>query len=307
MAARLTGIVPPLVTPLHADGTPDLEALDALVDAQLDAGVHGLFVLGSTGEVAYLTDAQREAGVARVVERTAGRVPVVAGAIDLSTARVIEQARRMAGAGATHVVVTAPFYAINSPTEIGDHFRAVRAAVDVPVVAYDVPVRVHAKLGVPLLMELAAEGVIDAVKDSSGDDVSFRRLILANRAAGSPLALLSGHEIVLDGMFLMGADGAVPGLANVVPEAYVALWDAAQAGDWAEARRQQEHITAVFDIVFQAPGRSGDAAGVGAFKAAMAELGQIPGATMAHPVRALDGEALAGVRRVVAAVLGRPA
>ncbi len=282
------GIIPPVLTPFDAEGRIDGCSLDRLVDHLVDAGVDGLFALGSSGQVAYLTDAERDEVVGRIVARAAGRVPVVVGTADLTARRVIEQGRRAAEAGASAVVVTAPLYALNDAAEIGRHFRLVADAVGVPVLAYDVPVRVHAKLGVELLMDLARGGVLAGVKDSSGDDVSFRRLVAANAAAGRPLSVLSGHEVMLDGMFLLGADGGVPGLANVDPAGYVRLWRAAQTGDWVAARAEQDRLARLFEIVFVPRGRSGDAGGIGAFKTALALLGVIDEPCMPAPLAGLD-------------------
>lgn len=301
MARRFTGVIPPVVTPLTPEGDLDLEGLDAVVEHLINGGMDGLFVLGSTGEVAYLTDAQRDTVVTRAVERAAGRVPVLVGAIDTTAPRVAEQAKRMESLGADAIVATAPFYAMNDASEIADHFRTIAAAIDVPLLAYDIPVRINGvKLGHGMLVELGKEGVLAGVKDSSGNDVAFRRLVAANAAAGHPLDLLTGHECVVDGMLLLGADGMVPGYANVDPKRYTALWQAAQAGEWARAREIQDEICAGFEIVFVAEGRSGDAAGVGAFKTAMQALGIIGSNQMAFPVQALGGEVSDRIRQVLA-------
>ena len=279
MDTRFTGVIPPVVTPFTVQGEIDLESLDRLIDVLIEGGVTGLFSMGSTSEVAYLTDAQRDVVVGRTVERVAGRVPVLVGAIDTTAGRVVEQARRAAALGADAIVSTCPFYALNSEAEYAAHFRAVAASLDLPLFAYDVPVRLGGK---KLSRDLAG------VKDSSGDDVAFRRLVMANEDAGHPLALLTGHELVVDGMLLLGADGVVPGYGNVEPRAYRDLWDAAVAGDWARARRIQDEIARNFECVFAVTGRSGDATGVGAFKTAMAALGTIATATMAFPVEPLE-------------------
>lgn len=296
---RFHGIVPPVVTPFTASGDIDLPALEVLGEHLIAAGVHGLFVLGSSAEVAYLTDEQRKTVVTTLVRVAAGRVPVIAGAIDLTTARVIEQAKVLEAAGADAIVTTAAIYAINDATETEAHFRAVSAAITVPLFAYDIPVRVHSKLSSELLVRLGTEGVIVGVKDSSGDDVGFRRLVAQNKAAGSPLALFTGHEVVVDGMILLGADGVVPGLANVDAAGYLRLWDAAQAGDWVAARAEQDRLAALFEIVFLAAGRSGDAKGIGSFKAAMKLQGLIPTAEMAFPVIALGDEIVAQIEPIV--------
>lgn len=296
---RLSGIIPPVVTPFTPDGQIDRASLVRLVNHFVDADVDGLFALGSTGEVAYLSDAQRREVVEVVCEANAGRLPVVVGCIDLTWARVVDQAKTLASDGVAAVVATAPLYARNSMAEINDHFRAIAAGSPVPLIAYDVPVRVGVKLLPEQLVQLGAEGAIIAVKDSSGDDVSFRRLVVQNRAAGSPLQVLTGHEVVCDGMVLAGADGIVPGLANVDAAGYVRLWQAATAGDWAAAAGEQERLNVLMEVAFQALGRSGDACGVGGFKTAMAHLGLIDSATMAKPVEALDGEVADRVRAIV--------
>lgn len=298
----LKGIVPPVLTPFHTDGSLDLESLDRLVDHLLDAGVDGVFALGSSGQVAYLTDEQRQSVVARIVDRVAGRVPVVAGVSDFTAVRVAEQARQAAAAGVDAVVATAPLYALNDNAEIAEHYRMIARAVDVPVIAYDVPVRVKTKLGLDLVMQLASEGVIVALKDSSGDDVGFRRLVAANAAAGHPLDLLTGHEVMVEAMAFLGADGAVPGLGNVDPVGYVKLWQAAQAGDWKAAEAEQERLAKLFEIAFVPQGRSGDAGGIGAFKMALELLGIIESATMPAPMgqlTAADREGIAAILREV--------
>lgn len=302
MNAPLRGVVPPVVTPFHDDGTVDIASLTGLVNYLIDAGVHGLFALGSTSEVAYLTDDERDQVLRATVEAAAGRVPVIAGVMDMTTKRVIEQGLRAKELGVDGLVVTVPFYALNDESEIADHFRAVASQTGLPIYAYDVPVRVNrVKLSLPLLLMLANEGVIAGVKDSSGDDVAFRRLVMANRDAGSPLALLTGHELVVDGCLLMGADGVVPGYGNVDPAGYVALFEAAERGDWESARAEQDRLARGFEIVFAPRGRSGDVTGVGAFKTAMVARGIIPNNVMAFPNRPLSEQDAARVSEIVAA------
>ena len=293
------GNIPPVLTPLHPDGSLDLASLDRLVDHLFDGGMDGLFVLGSSGQVAYLTDDERAAVVGRVVERSKGRGPVLVGVPDFTARRVIQHAKRAEAQGADAVVLTAPLYAINDEAETERHFRMVADAVGIPVFAYNVPVRVHSYLSVDMLMRLAADGVIAGVKDSSGNDVGFRLLVQANDAAGKPLVLLTGHEVMVDGMYLLGADGAVPGFANVDPAGYKRLWDAAQAGDWAKAREEQDRIAKAFGIVFVPQGRSGDAGGIGAFKAALEILGVIDSGAMPAPLEGLTGEDHAGIEAIL--------
>ncbi len=300
MTQEFIGIYPPVVTPFTAEGDIDFASLDRVVDHLIDGGMHGLFVLGSTGEVAYLTDDQRESVVTAIAARTAGRVPILVGCMEQTAPRVIQQAHRAIAAGAAGIVVTAPFYALNSALEIAEHFRMVSAAVDVPVFAYDVPVRLGGvKLMPEMLVALGTEGVLAGVKDSSGNDVEFRRLIALNRAAGSPLKLFTGHEMINEAMMLMGADGMVPGFANVDPARYRALWDACVEGRWEHAVVIQEEINAEFQVVFQPRGRGGDGTGVGAFKLAMFLLGVIEHPTQPRPLADFTDADVAGVRDVL--------
>ena len=125
----LTGVVPPLLTPLTADGEIDLPSLERLVGRLLDAGVDGIFALGSSGEVAFWDDARREAVLEAVTGTVAGQVPVIAGVIDMQTDRVIQHVRAAERFDLAGYVVTAPFYAITGPEEINTHFRAVAAAI----------------------------------------------------------------------------------------------------------------------------------------------------------------------------------
>ncbi|MGW6658307.1 dihydrodipicolinate synthase family protein [Rhodococcus sp. NPDC055024] len=295
-----SGIVPPIVTPLTLEGEVDTKSLERLLSLQIEAGVDGLFVLGSSGEVGYLTDAQRAQVVQTAIGHVGGQVPVLVGVNDMTTNRVIAVAEQAREAGADAIVATAPFYAITDAAETATHFRSIHAAVNLPLFAYDVPVRVHSKLNPAMLVELGREGVIAGVKDSSGDDVSFR-MLLRQSAGLENFAVFTGHEVVVDGCLLMGASGAVPGLANVDPHGYVRLWRAAQAGDWAAAKAEQDRLTDLFSIVeAPTPGRvSAGAAGLGAFKTALALRGVITGNTMCAPMLSLDESETATIKVVL--------
>ncbi|MBK3580021.1 dihydrodipicolinate synthase family protein, partial [Streptomyces sp. MBT65] len=157
LPAPLTGVVPPVCTPLTPDREVDVRSLLRLVDHLVEAGVHGLFLLGSTSEAAYLTDRQRRYVVEAVVAHVGGQLPVLAGAIDMTTPRVLDHVAAVTDAGADAVVVTAPFYTRTHPAEIARHYRLIAAASSVPVVAYDLPASVHTKLPSDLVLELAAE------------------------------------------------------------------------------------------------------------------------------------------------------
>lgn len=297
MSETIKGIVPPLAIPLK-DGQLDIASLERHIERMITAGIDGLFVLGSSGEVAFSTDERRDQILREAKRIVAGRVPLLAGVIDTETERVIEHIRQADEIGVDAVVATAPFYALQSVVEIRRHFELLREATDTPIWAYDIPVCVHWKLPNQLVMELAKAGVLAGVKDSSGDDVGFRFLSRMNVEAGHPLQLLTGHEVVVDGAYMSGADGCVPGLGNVDPTGYVRQWRAYQSGDWDTVRSEQDRLADLMTIV-QVDGVAGFGAGIGAFKTALQLLGVFDTNEMPRPVAALNGANVEHVRTVL--------
>ena len=285
--APLTGVVPPVCTPLTPDREVDVPSLLALVDHLVAGGVHGLFVLGTSSEAAFLTDAQRRLVVETVTGHVRGQLPVLAGVIDMTTARVLDHVRTVTAAGADAVVVTAPFYTRTHPAEIARHYRLVAAGSPVPVLAYDLPTGVHTKLPADLVLDLAAEGVLAGLKDSSGDLAGFRTVASGarDRSDITGFSALTGSEAFVDAALAVGADGAVPGLANVDPEGYVRLDRLFRAGDLEGARAEQERLCALFGMVGVGdPARMGaSSSALGAFKAALHLRGVIACPATAEP------------------------
>ena len=294
-----SGVVPPVVTPDTPDHELDVVSFERSINRLIEAGVDGLFFLGSSGEVVFATDERRDQIVREAVRIVDHRVPVLVGIIDTETERVLEHGRRALALGADALVATAPFYALGGPVDIEEHFRILHQELDAPLFAYDIPVCVHTKLPWKMLARLGAEGVLAGVKDSSGDDVSFRYLVQENEKNGHPLTLLTGHEIVVDGALLSGADGSVPGLANVEPEGYVRMWKAAQEGNWAEVKREQDRLNEISHIFDVTSGVQGYGAGVGAFKCALNLMGIFDSDQMPRPVKPLDGQNREAIKQVL--------
>ena len=296
-----SGVVPPVVTPDTPDHQLDVVSFERSINRLIEAGVDGLFFLGSSGEVVFATDERRDQIVFEAVRIVDHRVPVLVGIIDTETERVLEHGRRALALGADALVATAPFYALGGPADVEEHFRILHQELDTPLFAYDIPVCVHTKLPWKMLARLGAEGVLAGVKDSSGDDVSFRYLVQENEKNGHPLTLLTGHEIVVDGALLSGADGSVPGLANVAPEGYVRMWKAAQEGNWAEVKREQDRLNEISHIFDVTTGVQGYGAGVGAFKCALNLMGIFDSDQMPRPVKPLDGQNREAIKQVLIA------
>jgi 4-hydroxy-tetrahydrodipicolinate synthase len=300
LASPLTGIIPPVCTPMTEQFEVDVPSLERLLRFQLDDGVHGVFMLGSTSETATLTDAQRKTVLDVAVQTVAGQVPVLAGVIDFSTARQIGHARVAHETGVDALVATGPFYIHPSQDEIVQHFRYLREAVDLPIFAYDIPSAVQIKLERQTIATLASEGLIVGFKDSSGQDANFRGVVLDTREIAG-FAALTGSELMVDTMLQLGASGAVPGFGNVDPAGFVRIYDAVLAGDLALARREQERLYRLFEIVKQAPpGRTGrTAASVGAFKTALFLRGVIANNVVGRPMTRLNDEETARIRDIL--------
>jgi 4-hydroxy-tetrahydrodipicolinate synthase len=290
-ATALTGVIPPVSTPLTPDRALDEASLRRLIDGLLDRGVHGLFMLGSTSEAPLLDVATQDAVIATAVDHVAGRVPVIAGCIDFSTARVIDRGSRARELGADGIVACPPFYVTPSRQEIVRHYELVHEAVGLPILAYDIPSATHVKLERPVVRELASRGTIAALKDSSGQDANFRGVVLDNRDLPG-FRIFTGSELTADNAMFVGAHGLVPGLGNIDAAGFVRLYDACVAGDWESARAEQERLWQLFTIVNVPPsdsyGRS--AAAHGAFKMALWLQGLIEHPDTAHPHTPLTRE-----------------
>lgn len=296
----LRGVVPPVCTPFTSDYEVDEKSLRKLINHLIDGGVHGLFVLGSTSEVAYLTDNRRADVIRIAIDETAGRVPVVAGAIDMTTLRVNDHVKAAVAAGIDGIVLTAPFYVRTHPEEIALHFKLVKEACgDVPLYAYDIPVAANGvKLETGTVLKLAKEGVIQGLKDSSGNDAGIRAVVLGAKKMGlKDFVVLTGSELTVDSALMAGAHGVVPGIGNIDPAGYVRIFDFVAAGKYSEARAEQERLFEMFGLVdVGAPSRMGrGSSALGAFKASLKLLGVIEDGRTAPPQIALNSDEIAAI------------
>ena len=297
----LKGVVPPVCTPFTPDYQVDESSLRRLINYLIDGGVHGLFILGSTSEVAYLTDKNRAEVIRITMDEVKGRVPVVVGAIDTTTLRVIEHVKTAVAAGVEGIVITAPFYVRTHPAEIANHFRLVKKACpDTPIYAYDIPIAVNGvKLDLGTLMSLAKEGVIHGVKDSSGNDAGIRAVILGIQKLNlKDFVVLTGSELTVDSALMFGADGVIPGIGNIDPAGYVKIYDLVKKGDFAAARKEQERLFEMFGLVdVGAADRMGrGSSAIGAFKAGLKLLGIIQDARTAPPAIPLNDNEIAAIK-----------
>lgn len=291
-AQALSGIVPPLVSPLTASGAPDDGAMAALVEHVLASGCSGLFLLGSCGEGAWLTATQRGAVIRAAVRAAAGRVPVLAGVMLPATRAAGEAARQAADEGADALIVGSPYYFDVDAVTQQRHVEAVLGATRLPALLYNIPQSTHQTLAPETVRTLAGDPRVLGIKDSAPDFRAFQQF-LAVRRQQPTFRVLQGNEALAAASLLQGADGLVPGLANVAPGLFVALREAAAKGDAATCGGLQEEIEDLALLYEQGHW-------LPALKAALAALGLGTGVPTAPFAPAEDGQ-----RRAIAAILRR--
>jgi 4-hydroxy-tetrahydrodipicolinate synthase len=289
---ELHGIIPPVVTPLTVEERVDEAAFRGLLQRQLAGGVHGLYLLGSTGEQPALRPGERFRVLTIARDEVGGRVPLVAGTMAASTTRAIENIRQAEEAGVDAVAVTPPhYYPSQGHAEQVAHYRACAAAARVPVVIYNIPSTTKVMLSVETTAAIAALPNVIGVKDSSTDYTHFLKLLDA--LGGRPgFACLVGAPPLLGAAVLFGAAGGVPGLANMDPACLVALYDAARARRVDEVAALQHRLLQLMRVVsFGAP--------ITCLKTAL-ELMGICAATCCAPLQPVGPEArerIAGLLR----------
>jgi 4-hydroxy-tetrahydrodipicolinate synthase len=284
---KLHGIIPPMVTPLTPDEEVDHPSLRRLVNFLIEEGVHGVWVLGTTGEFASLDARQRAAAIATAVEAAAGRVPVIANISDASTYRAIEHAKAAREAGADAIELLPPYYYVNEQDELLAHFREMRSRVDLPLLAYNIPQNVKVKFTVGTVLKLAQEGAIVGLKDSQNDLDWFRQVLIESRDRGLSLRCFLGTRILIDAGVLIGGAGSIPGIANIAPRACVEVYEAARRGDWAAADVATQKVLAATRIAQVAGGGSATAASFASMKTALKLKGILDSAMVSRPLRPL--------------------
>lgn len=217
-----------LVTPFKADGALDLAAFKRLLDHQLAGGTQALVVAGSTGEAHMLEPQEFEQLLAFALEHVAGRVPVIAGTGEAGTAKTIAQTRRAQALGAAAALVVVPYYVRPTQEGLRRHYLEVADQGGLPVVLYNVPGRTGCDL-LPATVDLLREHpAIIGIKEARGD---AQRIAAMAELARADFVYLSGDDATAGEAMLAGAAGTISVVANLVPQAFRALCDAAVAGD----------------------------------------------------------------------------
>jgi 4-hydroxy-tetrahydrodipicolinate synthase len=251
MTSQLSGVLTALATPFTSDGQIDENTLRRLVDRSIDGGVDGVVACGSTGEFAAMSGAERRLVVETVIDQTAGRVPVVAQTGAVSTAEAIELSRHAEAAGASVLIVVAPYYEPLTLEETLQYLRTVADAVDIPIMLYNLPSATGVNLAPATVGQIAREvDNIRYIKDTSADMAQAGQLI---HNYGDVISTFVGWDSLLLAALTEGAAGFMAGTANVMPAQLVSIHRALVAGELDRARREWARIYPLIDAIMSAP------------------------------------------------------
>jgi 2-dehydro-3-deoxy-D-pentonate aldolase len=238
---ELSGVLPALVSPLHKDGSADEAGIKRLVEHVISGGVHGLLPLGSTGEGASLGDRTRSQFLRCVVEASAGRVPVICGVAQphLEAARAEVAAASRLGAHAA--LVAPPFYYPTDQATVKAFYRRLAGESKIPLLLYNIPQFTKVITEPATVAELAREGTIAGIKDSSRDFEYFENVCIATRDLPR-FRIFTGSDSMLLASLVMGGSGTICGAANIAPGWVVRVYDDFVRGNWEAARKHQDAL-----------------------------------------------------------------
>ncbi len=267
---KFRGIIPPIVTPLRARDELDEAGLEALIEHILAGGVHGLFVLGTTGEAPSLSYRVRRAMIERTCRQVAGRVPVLVGITDTAIVEAMHLARFAAGAGAQALVLAPPYYFPNSQPELLEFVQHLAPELPLPLFLYNMPTHTKTIFEVETVRRAMDLPSVIGLKDSSASMIYFHRVI-GLLPARPDWSVLVGPEELLAESVLLGGHGGVCGGANLCPRLYVDLYEAASRCDLPRATALHAQVMRISSTLYHV-GRHASAF-IKGLKCALHELG----------------------------------
>lgn len=228
MKKKYYGIIPPIITPVDEKENVDEQGFRGLLDYCIDNGLHGIFVAGTNGETMALTQAERNRAIKIALDQVNGRVPVIAGVMDSSTRRVIENIKALEDMGGTCAAVTSIFYARHtSQDETVRHFEKILKETNIDLIIYNIQPFTGLNLNAATVQKIAEldERVV-GYKDSSGSYGEFVQVL--SRYKDTPFSVMQGITPLALSAVLLGADGFVPALAPCFPQMFVSAYEAAR-------------------------------------------------------------------------------
>ncbi|MGG4607547.1 4-hydroxy-tetrahydrodipicolinate synthase [Providencia sp. Me31A] len=236
------GILVPLVTPFHDDLSLNISGLAELTEALISRGVTGLVVCGTTGEYYALNETERATVLSTVSKIAKGRVTLIAGINDLSTEGAIARARQAKELGYEGLMLSPPPYSLPDQQGVYAHYKKVAASTPLPIIMYNFPARIGIEIEIDTVIKLAEIENIVAIKESSGN---FSRALHLLQTPFKNFEVICGCDDQPVDFFFWGSKSWIAGAGNVFPSEQVAIYNAAQAGDWQKAKQIMSEIYAV--------------------------------------------------------------
>jgi dihydrodipicolinate synthase/N-acetylneuraminate lyase len=289
------GIFTPTVTQFKEDGSLDTEANQKQHDFLIESGVHGLFILATTGEFMHMNLKDREQHAAETVQHIAGRAPVIIGTGTTSTRETIRLSRHAQGVGADAVSIITPYFWTLSEREVIGHLSAVANAIDIPIFVYNYPAYSNYNISSETLVALVREhrniaGVMDAIDSLE----HLRQRVQIVKAVNPEFRVLAGSDGHLLTILQLGGDGTVPPTANLAPDRHVQVFNAWERRDYQRALELMPGVMSCLDM-FQITGSFHSVV-----KEAMVMAGVATGSTPRQPALPLTADSRARLREVLA-------
>ncbi len=254
MKLPLRGIIPPVVTPLLDNNTLDVKGLEKLVEYLIEGGVHGLFILGTTGEAPSLSYELRKEFIKKTCELANHRVPVMVGITDTSFEGSLDIAEYSHKVGVDAVVVAPPYYMPIAQSELVFYLQNLIPKLPLPVLLYNMPSHTKLHMDLETVKIGQALGAI-GIKDSSGDMFYQTNLIEAFKDKPE-FAIITGTELFLPETILQGGHGAIAGGANIYPKLFVAIYEASLARDFEKIAKLREINIQLYNTIYAVSGNS---------------------------------------------------
>ena len=283
--AKFEGIYPAVITPFDQEGEVVFEYLKDVLHFQLEKGVHGFFVCGTTGEGPLMSIEQRKAVAETVIEEVGSKVPVIVHVGTTNTRETIELAKHANKVGATAISVVSPYYFKPDLDELIDHYKLVSKEVTIPVFAYNIPGLTGFNITPAIFNQLCSIQNMIGIKDSSGNLSQTSAMI---ETAPKPVVVINGWDSLFFAALMIGAKAQVSGPANVAPEPYVELYELYKKGRYQEALDAQTRINAII--------RTLTGPSMASYKKALELRGVKAGLPM-RPLRPLKEKEILGLRK----------
>lgn len=287
MTNKIKGVIVPILTPLNPDETVHTPSLRRLVNYLIDNGAHGIWVSGTTGEFANLTDKQRLISMDTVIHENNGRVPIIGNISGASTQLSINLALQTQEMGMDGIAATPPYYYPNSQGELLDHYRHISHNTHTPLWVYNIPQTVKTIVAPSTTATLASEGAVVGIKDSSGAGEPLAELNTLCQQNNTPLLRFLGTAYRITTAKSVGAHGVIPGIANLIPAAASAGWHAGETNKTPSIHKHNATIITAQKISQIAKGGSPNAASFAGMKSALKLMGVIDHDTVSRPLRPL--------------------